>query len=227
MYAGTASINPQAVASMGGGSTIAPGRSQRESSSTGKKGKGKQKPTHGRRSSGKAGTAPAPPASAFTSSSGESSLSGSVGLSSGRGSRSSTSSRTAQPSTERLDDKKTRGTHNIVEKQYRNRLNARFEDLMNALPPESLRSPSSGLGDSSEATATVDSAERRASKAEVLEMARQHIQQLEQRRDNLARERDGLLGTSQRLQRIYASQSPAHGQTDGRGEGNEDDEVEE
>jgi hypothetical protein len=224
MYAGTASINPQIAASMGGGSTIAPGRGPRENTAS-KKGKGRQKSSHSRRPSGKTASAPAPPASAFASSSGESSLSG-TGPSSSRGSRLSTSSRIAQPPAERLDEKKTRGTHNLVEKQYRNRLNARFEDLMNALPPESLRSPVSSLGGFSEATATADAAERRASKGEVLELARQHIQQLEQRRDSLARERDELVGVEQRLQEMYASQSPAHGRANEGGAGHDEEEEE-
>lgn len=226
MYAGTTNVDPQVVASTGSGSVIAPGRAPRESTAASKKGKAWQKPSNSRRSSGKAGAAPAPPGSIFASSSGESSLSG-AGPSSSRGSRSSTSSYVTQPLTERLDEKKTRGTHNLVEKQYRNRLNARFEDLMNALPPESLRPPASGLGDRSDATAAADAAARRASKAEVLELARQHIQQLEQQRDTLARERDELLGTSQRLQEIQASQSPAHGRTSERGAGNDDEGEEE
>ncbi|ERS97193.1 hypothetical protein HMPREF1624_06524 [Sporothrix schenckii ATCC 58251] len=110
-----------------------------------------------------------------------------------------------------------------MEKQYRNRLNARFEDLMNALPPESLRSPATVFGYSSATAVTANAVERQVSKGEVLELARKHIQRLEQQRDDLKRERDELQDTSQRLQKIYASQSSEHGQTSERAADRDDD----
>ncbi|KPM37620.1 hypothetical protein AK830_g8943 [Neonectria ditissima] len=94
------------------------------------------------------------------------------------------------------EDRRTRASHNLVEKQYRNRLNAQFESLLNALP-EQIRT--SGDGDESDGGAPVDWGDRRVSKGEVLEMARKHIESLEQERDTLEREKNELQGSLRQL----------------------------
>lgn len=95
------------------------------------------------------------------------------------------------PATE--EERRNRESHNQVEKQYRNRLNAHFESLLNALP-ENLRG---GGGDEDEDEGMDaggggggGSGDRRVSKAEVLDMARRHIQALERECSALEGERD-------------------------------------
>ncbi|KAK7403184.1 hypothetical protein QQX98_011048 [Neonectria punicea] len=94
------------------------------------------------------------------------------------------------------EDRRTRASHNLVEKQYRNRLNAQFESLLNALP-EQIRA--SGDGEDSDGGAPVDWGDRRVSKGEVLEMARKHIESLERERDTLEREKNELQGSLHQL----------------------------
>lgn len=93
------------------------------------------------------------------------------------------------------EERRTRASHNLVEKQYRNRLNAQFESLLNALP-ENIRA--GGDGEDSDG-APVDWGDRRVSKGEVLEMARKHIETLEQERDMLEREKNELQGSLHQL----------------------------
>lgn len=97
---------------------------------------------------------------------------------------------------ETMEERKSRNSHNIVEKQYRNRLNARFESLLNALP-DTIRGEG-GSGEDSEIQ-NFDIGEKRVSKAEVLDMARRHIQALERDRDALEKERDDLLDDMEQL----------------------------
>lgn len=94
------------------------------------------------------------------------------------------------------EERRTRASHNLVEKQYRNRLNAQFESLLSALP-EQLRAGNNGNGNTDEAEG--NGADRRVSKGEVLEMARKHIQLLEQERAQLERENLELHGNLRRL----------------------------
>ncbi|KAL1865289.1 hypothetical protein VTK73DRAFT_5402 [Phialemonium thermophilum] len=110
--------------------------------------------------------------------------------------------------TETPEERKSRASHNQVEKQYRNRLNAQFDTLLQALP-DTVRSPlfppgsaasvvdGEGDGDDNEAGAAGSSSgawtgQRRVSKAEVLDMAVVHIKNLESERDALELERDQL-----------------------------------
>ncbi|KAK7990795.1 helix-loop-helix DNA-binding domain-containing protein [Apiospora arundinis] len=88
------------------------------------------------------------------------------------------------PATE--EERKNRESHNQVEKQYRNRLNAQFELLLGVLPSE-LRA-SSEDGDSNE----MSTGDRKVSKAEVLEMAKRYIQNLEGSLEATEGERDAL-----------------------------------
>ncbi|KAH7140589.1 hypothetical protein EDB81DRAFT_723621, partial [Dactylonectria macrodidyma] len=98
--------------------------------------------------------------------------------------------------TDTPEERRTRASHNLVEKQYRNRLNAQFESLLNALP-EQVRT--GGDGDDSEGGGPVDWGDRRVSKGEVLEMARKHIETLERERDVLEREKMELQGSLKQL----------------------------
>ncbi|KAK3333293.1 hypothetical protein B0T19DRAFT_121996 [Cercophora scortea] len=123
---------------------------------------------------------------------------------------------------ESTEERKTRSSHNLVEKQYRNRLNAQFESLLNALP-EDLRSPpgagdggdldggsgggAGGGGGSIDASASLQSpdvGERRLSKAEVLDLSRRYIQSLEKERDMLEQEREELIKGMERLRAVQA-----------------------
>ncbi|EXK24856.1 hypothetical protein FOMG_18441 [Fusarium oxysporum f. sp. melonis 26406] len=109
-------------------------------------------------------------------------------------------SRTSKNSQSRPNDtpkeRRIRASHNHVEKQYRNRLNAQFESLLSSLP-EQLRAGNNGNGDIDESEG--NDADRRVSKGEVLEMARKHIQLLEQERVQLERENLELHGNLRRL----------------------------
>lgn len=98
--------------------------------------------------------------------------------------------------TDTPEERRIRASHNLVEKRYRNRLNAQFKSLLNALP-EQIRT--SGDGEDSDGGAPVDWADRRVSKGEVLEMARRHIESLERERDMLEREKNELQGSLHQL----------------------------
>lgn len=101
-------------------------------------------------------------------------------------SRASKNNHLNPPATE--EERKTRASHNQVEKQYRNRLNAHFEALLNTLP-EYMRG-----GEDEE----VD-IDRKISKAEVLEMARRHILSLERDCSALQEERDDLRASVEKM----------------------------
>lgn len=91
------------------------------------------------------------------------------------------------------EELRTRRCHNLVEKQYRSRLNAQFERLLAVLPPERQRRERDGESD--DEAGDVDgssSSSKRISKAEVLDAAVQRIRQLEVRNRKLRKEREGL-----------------------------------
>ncbi|KAL1863960.1 hypothetical protein VTK73DRAFT_6280 [Phialemonium thermophilum] len=92
------------------------------------------------------------------------------------------------------EERRARHSHNMVEKQYRNRLNQQFESLLAVLPAESQGSRGGGEGD-----------ERRLSKAEVLDMARQRITTLEEERRTLQLEREELLENVGLMGKIMSS----------------------
>ncbi|KAJ4022242.1 hypothetical protein NW752_000555 [Fusarium irregulare] len=98
------------------------------------------------------------------------------------------------------EDRRTRASHNLVEKQYRNRLNAQFESLLNALPDQ-IRHGDNGGGNGNEGNESDqgNDPDRRVSKGEVLEMARKHIQALERERDQLELENLELHGNLRKL----------------------------
>ncbi|RBR14738.1 uncharacterized protein FIESC28_07584 [Fusarium coffeatum] len=98
------------------------------------------------------------------------------------------------------EDRRTRASHNLVEKQYRNRLNAQFESLLSALPDQ-IRHGDNGGGNGNEDNESDqgNDPDRRVSKGEVLEMARKHIQALERERDQLELENFELHGNLRKL----------------------------
>ncbi|GAB1319371.1 hypothetical protein MFIFM68171_09581 [Madurella fahalii] len=130
----------------------------------------------------------------------------------GSSSTSSSSAQQAPPPAEDDDDdltpeeRRARRNHNLVEKQYRNRLNAQFERLLAVLPVDQCRAAGSGGYDARHMSITASSGggnsgggaggggeEKRLSKAEVLDLATRQIRTLEMERDKLRRERRELL----------------------------------
>ncbi|KAK3687567.1 hypothetical protein B0T22DRAFT_132266 [Podospora appendiculata] len=94
------------------------------------------------------------------------------------------------------EERRARHNHNVVEKQYRNRLNVQFERLLAALPTAAEQKadgdgPYDMDGRARDSCAMVD--EKRLSKAEVLDMATRRIKALEKGRRHLQQERAELL----------------------------------
>ncbi|KAI1769587.1 hypothetical protein GGR53DRAFT_7451 [Hypoxylon sp. FL1150] len=112
------------------------------------------------------------------------------------------------------EEQKSRETHNQVEKQYRNRLNAHFESLLDALPDTMQAGEGEGEeneGGGGEAARALDLTDRRVSKAEVLDMARRHIQALERECAALEGERDELRNNMARLRWLFGRCEGADG----------------
>lgn len=116
-------------------------------------------------------------------------------------SASRTSKNNVQKPNDTPEDRRTRASHNLVEKQYRNRLNSQFELLLSAIP-EQIRQG----GEAENSDGAADSADRRVSKGEVLEMARKHIKSLERERDILEKEKNELLGSLRSLKGSVSSE---------------------
>ncbi|KAK4456199.1 hypothetical protein QBC34DRAFT_419938 [Podospora aff. communis PSN243] len=94
------------------------------------------------------------------------------------------------------EERRSRNAHNVVEKQYRSRLNARFEGLLGALP-NSLRSPGTGESDS----------EVRLTKGDVLDMSMTYIRTLESQRSELEKEHEELNTGIARLHTLLANKN--------------------
>lgn len=102
-----------------------------------------------------------------------------------------------------------RRNHNIVEKQYRNRLNAQFERLLSVLPGEHKSLPP-GNGEqhhrkaerrfSNSSGADSVAGDRRLSKAEILDVATNRITELEADRERLLSEKKEILRSMEFLQ---------------------------
>ncbi|KAI2612817.1 uncharacterized protein GGS25DRAFT_529363 [Hypoxylon fragiforme] len=117
------------------------------------------------------------------------------------------------PST--AEEQKSRDTHNQVEKQYRNRLNAHFESLLDALP-ENMQAgevcdENPNPNPNGDGEGLMDLSDRRVSKAEVLDMARRHIQALERECAALEGERDELRSNVARLRWLFGRYEGAEG----------------
>jgi hypothetical protein len=118
------------------------------------------------------------------------------------------------------EERRARQSHNQVEKQYRNRLNQQFESLLAVLPTDrrrsSLSSDGKAKGKNEEGinprirggTASIgtEDDDRRLSKAEVLDMARQRIETLEQDCLNLQNERTELMNNMSQVRHAVAKQ---------------------
>lgn len=89
--------------------------------------------------------------------------------------------------------KVSRNCHNMVEKHYRTRLNGQFSTLLDALPPDVVGAEIEGYarGDSN--------AEKKVSKAEVLMLAKRHIESLERENASLSGDNKVLEGDMQHL----------------------------
>ncbi|CAK7241585.1 MAG: hypothetical protein STHCBS139747_003048 [Sporothrix thermara] len=90
------------------------------------------------------------------------------------------------------EERRARQNHNIVEKQYRNRLNMQFNRLLSILPANQVDGPDA-VG------RPVEFDDRRMSKAEVLELARRRIHDLEMEIQELYIESDNLRNNVQTL----------------------------
>ncbi|KAM7195770.1 hypothetical protein V8F20_007340 [Naviculisporaceae sp. PSN 640] len=88
------------------------------------------------------------------------------------------------------EERRARHSHNIVEKQYRNRLNAQFVRLLSVLPAEQRNGSSGEDGTASDAPTAED---KRLSKAEVLDLAMRRIKALEEDRRRLEEENGQLV----------------------------------
>jgi hypothetical protein len=97
---------------------------------------------------------------------------------------------------ETADERRSRNAHNIVEKQYRSRLNARFEGLLGVLP-NSVRPPGTGDGDG----------EVRMTKGDVLDMSMTYIRTLENQRSELEKEHEELHTSISRLHTMLANEN--------------------
>ncbi|OIW33830.1 hypothetical protein CONLIGDRAFT_196606 [Coniochaeta ligniaria NRRL 30616] len=106
-------------------------------------------------------------------------------------SASRTSKNKQERSAETTEEQKSRNSHNLVEKQYRNRLNAQFEDLLQVLPESASSGGPSPEGDGGDGRAKIGD-KKRMSKAEVLDLARQRILYLEEENKKIERENDDL-----------------------------------
>lgn len=81
--------------------------------------------------------------------------------------------------------------------QYRTRLNGQFSTLLSSLPPEVVGTEVDGLSG-------IDlGAEKRVSKAEVLILAKKHIENLERTKKSLENDKKALLKDIQRLKRAW------------------------
>ncbi|CAK7216009.1 hypothetical protein SBRCBS47491_002685 [Sporothrix bragantina] len=90
-----------------------------------------------------------------------------------------------------LEERRARQNHNIVEKQYRNRLNSQFDRLLQILPANQPDGP--------DGARPMEIDEKRMSKAEVLELARKRIYQLEKEIQDLYTESESLRNNVQTL----------------------------
>jgi hypothetical protein len=87
----------------------------------------------------------------------------------------------------------------MVEKQYRSRLNSQFSNLLGFLPPETVDAEVDGYGRSDSG-----SAEKKVSKAEVLMLAKRHIEKLEQENMSLEGNNKELLENMMHLRGTWA-----------------------
>jgi hypothetical protein len=90
-------------------------------------------------------------------------------------------------------------SHNLVERQYRHRLNGQFETLRGSIPKDFVDGDVDGFGKGG------SMAEKGVSKAEVLVLAKRHIESLENTKRCLEGDKRLLLEDVQRLKGAWAS----------------------
>ncbi|KAG4432617.1 hypothetical protein IFR05_011913 [Cadophora sp. M221] len=91
------------------------------------------------------------------------------------------------------DPPKVRHNHNITEKRYRSRLNDQFDTLLSALPASSVAAIEGSSGGKEQPG-------RKISKAEVLILAKEHIQALETSREDLEEQNRRLTADMEHLE---------------------------
>ncbi|KAH6679005.1 hypothetical protein B0J14DRAFT_579824 [Halenospora varia] len=97
------------------------------------------------------------------------------------------------------NSKSVKTTHNLVEKQYRTRLNGQFSTLLRSLPPDVVGTKIVGYSNRDSAP------EKKVSKAEVLVLAKEYIKSLERTKKALEDDKERLLADVQWLKRILVS----------------------
>lgn len=100
---------------------------------------------------------------------------------------------------ESSEERVARALHNQVEQQYRKRLNEQFEQLLSVLPQDEGPKKKLAVAGSkddlvADTKSSKDSADRRVSKAEVLDRARRRIRRLEREREGLEQQNRELSG---------------------------------
>lgn len=112
-----------------------------------------------------------------------------------------------------MEKRRQRHSHNLVEKQYRNRLNSKFDRLLAALPVDqridsgkTRKKGSSSVGDGGDADHDAAIEEQRMSKAEILDLATKRIQTLEQEKRELQEECNELMQSVDVVTSIVANQ---------------------
>jgi hypothetical protein len=105
---------------------------------------------------------------------------------------------TARKPAETAEEVKARAAHNQVEQQYRKRLNAQFERLLQVLPQQDY--DEEGMDEDGGGEGGRSAMEKRISKAEVLDLARRRIKTLEREKEKLEREKEQLLLNQSRVQ---------------------------
>lgn len=90
---------------------------------------------------------------------------------------------------------KSRITHNLTEKRYRTRLNGQFETLLSILPSELVAAYNRSCCFGAE--------NQRISKSEVLILAKEHIEAMEEKRIELEKQNQALLNEIARLKQAW------------------------
>ncbi len=101
----------------------------------------------------------------------------------------------SSPPAQAQRSRKGRINHNLTEKRYRCRLNGQFETLLSVLP--------SDLVNGAEGVETGDGKSRNVSKAEVLILAKAHIEALEKRKRGLEKQGRRLRGEAERWRKAW------------------------
>lgn len=110
------------------------------------------------------------------------------------------SSPESSPSSSNATANNNRTSHNLVEKQYRTRLNDQFDFLLSSIPSDlvghHMNGPERG-----------DRPEKRISKADVLALAKKHIENLEKGKREVEEENVGLKRTNKQLNEVWMNQN--------------------